>query len=127
MTEVQVWEVTAIPDGKYWSLDVKGFDQPTQARSVKEIDEMVRDFISCLTDISADQVKYELTFQLPESVNEALKEAQRLREIADRARKDSAMASTRAAKILRGQGLRVRDIGAALGISFQRAQQLLNR
>jgi peptidyl-dipeptidase Dcp len=41
------------------------------------------------------------------------------------ARKEAAVESRRAAKALRASGLTVRDIGAALGVSFQRAHQLV--
>jgi 5'-3' exonuclease len=41
------------------------------------------------------------------------------------ARKEAATESRRAAKALRASGLTIRDIGAALGISFQRAHQLV--
>lgn len=126
MTEL-IYKVTAWPSGNFWLLEVAGLSQNTQARSVKEIDVMVRDFIACSVGGSPDSVSYELRYLLPTDVNEALDEAARLREVADKARKDAAQASTRAAKILQEQGFKVRDIGAALGISFQRAQQLLSR
>jgi hypothetical protein len=123
----KTFKVTAWPSGKVWIIQVEGFDQPTQARSVKEIDTMVRDFIHVIANIPLEDVRYQLSYLLPDGVEEALQEAARLREVSDRARKDAAAASSRAAKMLHQQGFKVRDIGAALGISFQRAQQLLNR
>lgn len=120
------WQVFATPDANYFVLEVEGLPGATQAKGLKKVDSMVRDFIFEHTAEAHDGVEYDLHFRLPEDVNHALLEAQRMKLIADKTRKDAAQASTRAAKILRAQGFTVRDIGAMLGISFQRVQQFLS-
>lgn len=121
---MKTWKATAWQDGKYWIITVEGLDSATQARSVKEIDIMVRDFISILTEQPESAFDVEVDIQLPADVKASLKRAKELQAEADRARKAAAEESRKAARALKANGLTVRDIGAALGISFQRAHQL---
>jgi hypothetical protein len=125
--EDKVWQVQTWPGEKYWVIQVTDLPAPTQAKSVKQIDVMVRDFIAGHTDLNPSEIQYRLNYVLPEEVVNALDEATKLRVQAELARKEASAATTRAARILKEQGLTVRDIGAALGVSFQRAHQMLNR
>jgi hypothetical protein len=125
--EDKVWQVQTWPGEKYWVIQVDDLPAATQAKTVKQIDVMVRDFISLHLDMDPASVKYQLNYVLPEEVVNALDEATKLRVQAELARKEAAAATTRAARILKAQGLTVRDIGAALGVSFQRAHQMLSR
>ena len=86
---------------------------------------MVRDLISIMTETEPDSFDVNMKLLLPDDVAATLKRAGELRDIADSARKEAAAESRRAAKALRASGLTVRDIGAALGVSFQRAHQLV--
>ena len=124
-TRRPVWEATAFLDGKFWIIEIPAIDGITQARSVKEIDVMVRDLISIMTETEPDSFDVNMKLLLPDDVAATLKRAGELRDIADSARKEAAAESRRAAKALRASGLTVRDIGAALGVSFQRAHQLV--
>jgi len=126
-TRRPTWEATAFLDGKFWIIEIPTIDGITQARSVKEIDVMVRDLISIMTETEPDSFDINMQLLLPDDVAATLKRAGELRDIADNARKEAAIESRRAAKALRASGLTVRDIGAALGISFQRAHQLIKR
>lgn len=119
------WKVKAGPVNRYWNIQVDGLGGATQARSVKEIEEMARDYIAGKTDAPADSFDVSISIELPKAVRELLANAQRLRDVADEARKESATNARQAAKALKDEGLTVRDIGSALGISFQRAQQLI--
>lgn len=120
-----IWEAVAEPVGRFWHIQVKGIDGATQARKASEVDEMVRDFISTHSGESASRIKLNLLIQLPKEVQEALAKADKLRSEAETARKAAAQETSRAAQLLKEDGLTVRDIGLALGLSFQRAQQLL--
>jgi hypothetical protein len=121
----KVWNASARQVGKFWYIQVDGLSGSTQGRSVKEIDVMVRDYISIMTETEPDSFDVNMQLLLPDDVAATLKRAGELRDIADNARKEAAVESRRAAKALRASGLTVRDIGAALGISFQRAHQLV--
>jgi hypothetical protein len=121
----KVWNASARQVGKFWYIQVDGLSGSTQGRSVKEIDLMVRDYITIMTETEPDSFDVNMQLLLPDDVAATLKRAGELRDIADNARKEAAVESRRAAKALRASGLTVRDIGAALGISFQRAHQLV--
>jgi hypothetical protein len=121
----KVWNASARQVGKFWYIQVDGLSGSTQGRSVKEIDLMVRDYISIMTETEPDSFDVNMQLLLPDDVAATLKRAGELRDIADNARKEAAVESRRAAKALRASGLTVRDIGAALGVSFQRAHQLV--
>ena len=121
----KVWNASARQVGKFWYIKVEGLGGSTQGRTVKEIDVMVRDYISIMTETEPDSFDVNMQLLLPDDVAATLKRAGELRDIADNARKEAAIESRRAAKALRASGLTVRDIGAALGISFQRAHQLV--
>lgn len=119
------WEVTAEPVGRFWHITVDGLSGATQARKASEVDSMVRDFISEITGESASRINFNLTVVLPRDVKAALAKSEKLRTEAEIARKAAAQEVSRAAFLLYEDGLTVRDIGLALGLSFQRAQQLL--
>ena len=62
---------------------------------------------------------------LEEPLAGQVRRAASLREEAEAAQRDAAAAMVEAARALAEQGFRVRDIGGLLGISFQRAAQLV--
>jgi propanediol dehydratase small subunit len=108
-----------------WAIKVDGLRGATQAKSAREIDAMARDFIAELTGVTASRVKVETEIELPSKVKSALDKAEKLRIESDLARKAAAQEYRLAAQLLKDEGMTVRDIGAALGVAFQRAQQLL--
>lgn len=119
--------VTASRDGRFWfleSLDIRGF--ATQARTVAEIPGMACDLAAMLTGRSEADFDVEVTFDAPE-VTAHLCAADELASKADELKAASAKERHEAAMVLKRQGVTVRDIGAVLGVSHQRAQQLLTR
>ena len=119
------WMVSATPIGKYWHITVQGIAGATQARSSREIEPMARDFISITKDLVPGEIAIELERQLPASVSQHLERASRLRATAEIARKEAAEEWRAAALELKASGMTVRHIGDTLGISHQRAQQLI--
>jgi hypothetical protein len=65
-----------------------------------------------------------VTITLPADVQGELERSAELRQ--DAARSQAAAAARRAARRLRDQGLPLTDVGQALGVSFQRAKQLID-
>lgn len=63
---------------------------------------------------------------LPEAVRRDLEQSAALREEAARAQAKAAQLARHAAALLRSKGLPLRDVGQALGVSFQRAKQLVD-
>jgi DNA-binding NarL/FixJ family response regulator len=86
---------------------------------------MARDFIAMSTDIAPSDISLAIDRQLPITVSRHLERATQLRTTAEQARKQAAEEWRAAALELRASGMTVRHIGDALGISHQRAQQLI--
>jgi len=119
-------EVTASRDGRLWFLEsaqIPGLT--TQARTVSEIPDMVRDLASLLTGRPEADFEVHIRFDAPE-VTAHLRAAEELAAKADELKAASAKERHEAAMVLKRQGVTVRDIGAVLGVSHQRAQQLVS-
>ncbi|WP_084260281.1 hypothetical protein, partial [Mycobacterium avium] len=110
---------------RYWLVHVPELDQYTQARNLTEVEPMARDLIALLKEIPDDSFQLDVRIELPEHVRHHLELARKYSEDAARAQAESARERRAAARGLKARGLTVRDIGTALGISHQRAQQLL--
>jgi hypothetical protein len=105
---------------------VPELDHFTQARSLREVDEMVADLISVMTDQPIAAFDFQLgAIELPESVAGHLDTARRLREQAARSQHDAAEQARKAARELSEDGVTLRDIGRLMGVSCQRAHQLV--
>jgi hypothetical protein len=120
------YDVTVRRDGRFWYVDIPVLDGATQARNLSEIDEMAKDYIAEVTGARADQLEIVVTIELPADVQAHLAAASALRDEEAHARSRAAEESRAAARALKSQGLTVREVGAALGISHQRAQQLVS-
>lgn len=123
--EMTQYSVVARRSGRYWHLEVEGLSQGTQARNLDEAEPMVKELISMLTGQDLDDVGVEITVQLPDSVRRAQEEAGKYRAEAERASTLAAAKSREAARLMREQGMTLKDIGQVLHVSHQRAGQLL--
>lgn len=116
---------------RYWSVRIPGLGNhpeeglPTQARSLAEVEPMARDLIALWLEVPEDSFGVEVSVVLPSAAQHHLELARKLAEEAAIAQADAARERRAAAQVLKDAGLTVRDIGAALGVSFQRAQQLV--
>lgn len=122
---MKTYRATVKRSGKYWAIRVAGVG-PTQARHLREVDEMVEDLISVMTGESVGSFEVEYDYRLPEVACEHIKRAKRLRAEAERAQSAAAEEVRAAARKLSEDGIALRDIGKLLGISHQRAHQLVN-
>lgn len=86
---------------------------------------MARDLVATWLDIDPDEVEIAVQVELPQHVSEHLQSAQQHADEAARAQAEAAAERRLAARELKSAGLTVRDIGHALGVSHQRAQQLI--
>lgn len=120
------YTVKATKNGNYWHLDIDGLPQGTQVRRLSEAQDAVADLVSIFTDVPAHDVTVDVRIQLPENVASIRKEAD---ELFEQARASNALAAERsrqAAKLLKEQGMTLKEIGQALDISYQRAAQLVS-
>lgn len=116
----KVYDVEAMLDGKYWCIDVPAVKRVTMAASIKEVDVMAKDLIEIMTGEKDPAIAVHM--HVPEEVAEAL----RLKKEAEAAEERARAKQREAAISLHGKGLPFREIGALLGISYQRAHQLVN-
>jgi hypothetical protein len=112
-------------EGRWWIADVPGIGA-TQAQRLPELRRRAVDLVATSLDCDPAAVSVDLELRLPDAVARDLTEAGELREQALAAQRGAALAVRRAACRLRDEGVSVRDIGTALGVSYQRAHQLLH-
>jgi hypothetical protein len=112
-------------EGRWWVAEVAGVGA-TQARGLPELRRRAVDLVATSADCDPEQVEIQLAVQLPEDVAGELERAAALRTQASNAQREAAVAVRLAASRLHADGVSVRDIGTALGVSYQRAHQLLH-
>ena len=113
-------------DGRFWRVRVPDIDRSTQARSLSEAEAMVKDLVAIMTDVPQNSFDVDMEIILPEDVQLELDQSVALREQAKRSQAEAARLARDAAHRLRARGLSLRDIGQALGVTFQRAKQLVD-
>lgn len=129
---MSTYTAIASPDGKHWHVRLPGlgnhpeYGLPTQTRNLDQVEPTARDLIALWLDVPADSFAVDVQVELPESVRHHLELAAKLRREAADAQAGAAEEYRRAATELKGGGLTVRDIGKALGVSYQRAHQLVS-
>lgn len=111
-------------DGHFWLIRVAGVGH-TQARHLREVDTMARDRIAVMTDVDPDMIELDVSIPLPESVQAHLDAAAQLREQSAETQAHAAAELRAAARELADDGVPLRDIGRLLGVSHQRAHQLV--
>lgn len=125
MTRYRV-EVTR--DGKWWMVAIPELDGLTQARRLEEAPRMARDYIAIVLDVPIAEVDVDLAVIDVDGVDvvEAVAKLDAEKAEVDAARERVANDTRLLAKALAGKKVPVRDIGAILGVSHQRAHQLVS-
>lgn len=113
-------------DGRFWLIYVPEIDHHTQARSLGEIEPMARDLIAVTEDVEPDSFELDVDLTMPEAVADHLRRAGLLRAEAARAQSQAAAEQRAAAIELKESGIPLRDLGKLLGVSYQRAHQLVS-
>lgn len=112
---------------RWWVLEVPEVPGAvSQSRTLRDVEATARDVIALMLDVEPDSFGVDVHVELPESVTSHLARSATLREQAADAQAGAAAEVRAAARDLAGRGVTVRDIGAALGVSHQRAHQLVN-
>lgn len=117
----------ATRDGKYWLVHIPDIDQYTQARTLAEVEPMARELIALTQGVPEDSIELEWRTDLPDAVQHHLELAAKYADEASWYQTEAANERRFAAREMRAAGMTVRDIGAALGVSHQRAQQLISK
>lgn len=121
----ETYAVNVERDGQFWLVHVPAIDRYTQARHLREVDEMARDLIGIMQDLQPEVIDLEVSVRIPDDAKVLLEASKIQREMAARATAEAARATRAAARLLAKSGLTVRDAGAVLGVSYQRAHQLI--
>jgi hypothetical protein len=101
----------------------RDIDRVTQARTLNEVGDMTRDLIAIMTGLEHDSFELDVRIQLPDGVRAHLAEVERARDAEAEARSHAATELRAAAAELKNAGLSVRELGAVLRISYQRASR----
>lgn len=123
---MKTYEVTAERDGKFWFVRIPEIDGATQGRTLSEVPEMARDYIALVTGIPEGSFDVAVQVLLPTDAKQHISRAALLREEEARARTEAAAEVRAAARSLHSNGYSMREIGEAMAISRQRAQQLVS-
>ena len=121
----KTYTVSVTRDGKWWMIAVPELDALTQARRIDDVATAAKELIALETGVSLADVEIDQHIEL-EPGGEDL--AARVADIkAQRARLSEEEARVKAStEELAGAHVPVRDIGSLLGVTFQRASQLVN-
>lgn len=112
---------------RWWILSIPAIPAAhSQARSLREVEATARDLIALMLEIPPTSFDVDIDIDLPVAASEHLARAQDLRQQAALAQSAAAAESRAAARALAATGMPLRDIGTALGVSHQRAHQLVN-
>jgi hypothetical protein len=121
------YTVTAERGRRWWSLQC--VEHPGAISEVARLDqapEAMREAIAFVAQVDPSTVEVDLRPAIPDEVGSHVQAAARYREQAQLANREAARESRAAARVLRDAGLSVRDVGTVLGVSHQRAHQLLS-
>lgn len=118
-------EAVAIKDGKWWEISIPELDQVTAAKKLSEVQEYAESLATAILDVPEGSVAVNVTYGLPAAVASEWEQAREEKTRAQELTKSAAEHSRSVVRGLHSKGYTVRDIEKVLGISFQRASQLL--
>lgn len=111
---------------RFWLVHVPDLDRSTQARHLREVEGMARDLVAVMLDVAPDSFDLDIQVATPPAAADHLHRAETLRDSARQAQAAAAAELRKAARALRQEGLPLRDVGQVLGVSYQRAHQLVD-
>jgi hypothetical protein len=125
---MKTYGVRVARDGKWWMVRVPEIDGLTQARRLSEVEDMARSLIAITLDVPAGEIDLSVELDAIEDVRvtERLDAIHAQEEAAEAALAKAREARRTLAQELAQHQVPVRDIGTALHVSFQRAQQLID-
>jgi hypothetical protein len=115
--------------GRWWAIEVPEVNGGiySQARRLDGVEAMARDAIALTLDVSPTTFEVDVVPVLPEEWETELEEAREARRSAAAAERLAQAALDRVVRRLIDAGLTVRDVGALLGLSYQRIAKRANR
>lgn len=119
------YTVTAERGQRHWVLQC--VEVPGAISEVTRLDQadVIKEAIAWVADVPEDSIEIVLQPVLPEAARVHMTHAEELRRASAEANRRAAEEARAAALGLADAGLSVRDIGSVMGVSHQRAQQLV--
>ena len=113
--------------GRWWAIEVPELRGVfSQARRLADVEPMARDAIAAVLDVSPRSFDITVRPLLGYRLERLVHEARESRLTAQQAQVEAADRSVRALRSLQKSGIPLRDAGQLLGISHQRAAQLVD-
>lgn len=127
ITRTRTYMARAVSDGDLWVVEVPDVPRARAlARRLDQVSDTARDAISLTLDVPVDSIDVVVEARIEdEGLAARIEHARSLREEALATRQAASAAMEDAARSLATRGFRIRDIGELLGVSFQRASQLV--
>lgn len=122
----QTFVVEATRSRRWWVLECTEAPSVSQCRTLAEAADEMRPLIADRAGLAEDEVEIDVRVIVPEVIQGALSEVERLREESRRANAEAAARSRQVVVELRAEGLTLDDIGRILGVSKGRVSQLAN-
>ena len=126
---MKTYHATVERDGKWWMVAVPEIDGLTQARSLAQAEAMARSLIAVTLDTNPSSFNVDIAVHSVGDVPDVSAEVEAIAGLREQAARDDREATRKAAalaKRLAGADVTVRDIGSVMGVSYQRAHQLVN-
>jgi predicted RNase H-like HicB family nuclease len=124
---VNTYEAHVTRDDNWWTISVPDIDGSTQARTISDVTTMAKEYVAGTLDVPLSTVEVHLASLVVDGVG-VLGRARQVRAAREQAEQLEAQAVGHACALahdLAGEGVPVRDIGEVLGVSDQRAHQLV--
>lgn len=122
------YTATARRSGRWWVVQCD--QHPGAISQVARLDQAAdvhREAIAFVADAPEAEIEVEVRPEIDPQVSEELAEAHRLAEQASEIDSRARTLRSDAARRLAQDGLSVRDVGSVMGVSYQRAHQLIER
>lgn len=122
------YEVHVTREDGWWMVHIPAIDGLTQARRLNNAETEAIDYIVVDQDVAPSSVEVVVTSVIVAGREfiDQISQAAGAREAAREANQVAAQRSSELAADLAAEAVPVRDIGSVLGVSYQRAQQLVH-
>lgn len=127
-TEVRPYAVRVLRDSDLWVIEVPELDVVSQSRNLAGAEKEARDLVAVWLDVPVEQVAVTMDYsEVDPEAWRLVTEARSTQAAADEMIRSAAVTRRQAARrLVREDGLSLRDAAAVLGVSFARVQQLIS-
>lgn len=123
---MSVYEVQVVRDGRWWLVTVPAIGGVTQARRFTDVEAMARELVAVTTGDADAEVRLGEVKTGDVAVSDRINRIRSDRAEAARLERQASEEVRALAREIAAQGVSLRDVGAVLGVSHQRAHQLIS-